>query len=278
MKTAIISDVHQNLDKLQIILKAIKRLGIQNKVFLGDWFDCFDVRATHTETANFLRDLIETDPFSKFILGNHDVPYAFNPKIFPCPGFSYERRIDIGNYLQRKHWSEFKLYVKVGNFYCSHAGFSPKFVNPIFGLSDEYIQFQTQKALDDAFSGLKTSWLGWGPGRGGSEIVSGITWLDFNSEFEIIENFNQIVGHTIAWKVRHFWDETSQNYCMDTNLDHFLVVDDETNEVQIYSTHGISISTNDSRQVSSVKYEDRTSKSKCLFQAKEPTNTPKIIL
>lgn len=277
MKHAIIPDVHQELTKLGHMLRAIEAKGIKSKIFLGDWFDAHKCEHDHIETAKFLRDLIETEPFATFLWGNHDFPYWFSPKVFRCPGFTYSRSIEIKNYLQARHWNVFKLAHKVGKYWCSHAGMHQFMLHPIRGLSDEHIQFKCSEALGDARNNNRHPWLSWGEDRGGEEQkYGGIIWLDFNRSFVPIDNLNQIVGHSIAWKPRHIWTSTSDNWCIDTKLDDFLVVDDETNTVELFNTFGLPISINDPKQVAGREFKTGMDKLFIRESSREPRPTVKL--
>lgn len=279
MKTAIIPDVHQELIKVQHILRAINALGVTKKVFLGDWFDSFTSIHDHAETAEFLRDLIETDPECTFIFGNHDLPYAFNPKVCPCPGFNWNNKIDIQRYLQQRHWNKFVLATKVGSYWCSHAGMHPSLSHPVYGLSDENIIHKCREALLDTNHNNNNPWMSWGEDRGGDlQQYGGIVWLDFNKSFVPIDGMNQIIGHSVAWKPRHIWTDTSDNWCIDTKLDHFLIIDDETNEVKLYSTYGIEIDVNNERYVAGRKYVDGFDKLFLKNSANDLTPTVKRII
>lgn len=265
MKVAIIPDIHQDLTRLGIILRNLKSMGITKKVFLGDWFDTFDQDAnTHLETAAFLSNILN-DPDCVFIIGNHDVPYAFNPSIFPCPGYTDQNKAYIKSILDIRHWSKFKLAHKVGSYWCSHAGMHPTLFRPI-GLDDseldDYITKELEYAFNCAWNNCDTPWMKWGKDRGGRTYQSfgGITWLHFSS-FEPIDNVNQIFGHTNAYKPRHIYSPKSDNWCIDTKLNYFLVVDDEAVEPpKLFHFTGKEVSPNNRIHVSYGLYGDVTLK------------------
>jgi hypothetical protein len=279
MLHAIIPDVHQDIDKLLKIHSALRGMGVIHKVYVGDWFDTWDKSArNHVETAEFLRNEIE-GTYDTFILGNHDIPYAFSPTVFPCPGFTWDRRIEIRNYLFPRHWESFEIGKKIGSYWITHAGMHESLMHPVYGFSDDFII----RSLSDAKWALQCNqthpWLNWGEDRGGDQQrYGGVNWLDFNKSFLPISGLNQIFGHSIAWKPRHIWTPDSQNYCIDTKLDDFIVLDDETDKVHLFHYSGIEYSATNKNHCASKEYKEPMDKLFIINSSKDYRSTPKRLL
>ena len=58
--------------------------------------------------------------------------------------------------------------------------------------------------------------------RGGSNVVGGPLWCDYN-EFVDIPGINQIFGHTPNYTVRHRKTKNFEHYCIDTRLNHYTI-------------------------------------------------------
>jgi len=212
-RTLIIPDVHQDIGWVRAILDQ-EDDNWDRLVFLGDYFDSFDnppVVASVGETAEFLLDLREEyGERVTYLIGNHDVPYfellelaqsgAHLP--FPvnsCSGFDTDKATEIARVLDTDFRDSCRLFIFCNGHLLSHAGVHPKFWreghpgidDPIEAL-DELCQIAMEN-LGKKYMAI----LGCGSARGGPEDVGGITWLDWNREFEDHPSLPpQIVGHT----------------------------------------------------------------------------------
>ena len=74
-KILIISDIHNNVDKLDKIIKAE---SADINLVLGDWFDSFEYDETHhyAKTAEYLMGYLSC-PNNHTLFGNHDLHYFF---------------------------------------------------------------------------------------------------------------------------------------------------------------------------------------------------------
>jgi hypothetical protein len=103
----------------------------------------------------------------------------------------------------------------------SHAGYSKYYTHPVKGLTKEVTQDWDKKAAQDISSGKLPEIFWCGQDRYGSDLHSGILWLDWNF-FKPMEGVCQIVGHTPDHKVRR----KANNYCIDTHLRHVILIDE----------------------------------------------------
>lgn len=226
MRTLIVPDVHEKVDKLERALKSTKHDKV---VFLGDYFDKFGQPNT-LEIATWLKHNL-SNPNYTFLLGNHDVHYFFG--LEQCSGFTHEKKITIRQVLTQSDISKFKFFELVDNkWLCSHAGFHPGLFDTLLTTEDQLKQFKTtqSKVLRLVSNGARHEWIRAGVSRGGDAAEGGVTWLDFK-DFQPIHGFNQIVGHTHRDFVREKHLSTSKNYCIDTGLNHAILIEDGKEKV-----------------------------------------------
>ena len=74
MHKLIIPDVHQNIDRLNSILRTKDAEEAQEIIFLGDYFDSFDYDFYTPEMCDILNKNIDNDRYT-FLIGNHDAHY-----------------------------------------------------------------------------------------------------------------------------------------------------------------------------------------------------------
>jgi hypothetical protein len=254
----IVPDVHEQYEKLLKILAKYPGLWI---VFLGDWFDSFANRGEPTYATfgicNWLKENV-MNPLYTFLWGNHDLHYAFPINGLMCSGWNKNKLAIIRNHLgdTDKGWKQFKLThwlessvpedqrgnIENREYLISHAGVHPYFLHPVYGFGKNYINELGKEALYKVrYEKVVTAPLVCGPGRDkfSSARAGGIVWLDWDREFVPIEGLNQIVGHTPGDNVRTkiLNDKNgalmSINYCLDTHLNHvILVFDDGTLQIE----------------------------------------------
>ena len=202
MATLVIPDVHERFDRLSNAL--VGRMEKASRiVFLGDWFDAFGgrdldrlgeicafINANH-DGLRYEDRVIPTD----WLLGNHDCHYFFQSNGFKCSGYDPVKHNFISANIPDVVVDSFKIFTKVGPYTLSHAGFH-----------EATLQYCRPEVEREALKTVKGG--GWDPifgagrARGGSQMIGGPTWLDWNSEFEHIPEVPQIVGHTHGSAVR----------------------------------------------------------------------------
>jgi len=238
----IIPDVHEQVDKLAKILDDFKKYP---KIFLGDFFDKFGPRNTK-EIAILLKTSILHDPKNTVLFGNHDLQYAFPENTaLKCSGFNFSSESQILSTLKKEDWDKMKFIHWINDTWvCTHAGIHPYFLNAVTGI--EYLKDpeKNNEWRNDLHAGICPAILRAGHTRGGFQRYGGITWLDWNREFEPIRGTNQIVGHTISDSVKtnilnnEFDEVESFNINLDTRLKNVILfhkseipTDDGTYEV-----------------------------------------------
>lgn len=228
MTTLVIPDIHQ---KHKTVDKILNSVGRDRTVYLGDYFDAWGSKGCDGMETWLEKRLALNDPTEEFLLGNHDIHYLY-PEIASytrCSGWTLSRAMQTED-LRRQYRDRFKLSTKVDKYWLSHAGLAFEFRNPNtdkYGsgfFPDAWIMELCNDALETAKNGQWHPLLGAGIDRGGNQSVGGITWMDWGS-LETITGLNQIVGHTSGTEVREKISNSSSNYCLDTNLNHYALIE-----------------------------------------------------
>lgn len=222
MKTLIISDIHNCIEKVD---KIIKHESADQIVFLGDYFDDFgDDYRVATQTANWLAASL-AQPNRIHLMGNHDISYAIAHRSYKCSGYESGKDYAINSILSESDWRKLKTHTWVGNYLCSHAGVHKYFYTKYGENKPFNIWLDTicNEAMENAYD-LKPALpiLRAGQSRGGIEVHGGIMWCD-RDEFVAIDGINQIFGHTPS--KRPLWLEygspLSKAYSKNLALDNY---------------------------------------------------------
>lgn len=224
MRTIIISDLHNRVDWVEPILSTLE---YDNVVFLGDYFDNFnDTHKDAIHSAEWLKQSL-CKPNRIHLIGTHDIWYMFpKNKFIKASGNSGGKAKAINKILLREDWELLLPFIYTQTYYITHAGLHPSHIvdNNVFGT----LFTGTKNALDDIRNGNSNPLLEAGRARRGYQEFGGITWLDWNEEFEPIPFINQIVGHTIFEYPQENHTKNSKNYCLDTQNKHIGIL--ENNE------------------------------------------------
>lgn len=215
-RTLVIPDVHEDIAQVEKILdhSGWYRGQIDHRVFLGDFMDTHKgYPGCEIQTASWLERNIEC-PNSTFLWGNHDLAYGF-PLVggLRCSGFDAFKLTIVAKAmaLARQH---FKLTTEVQGWRLSHAGF-----NDVTDVN--LVDHEAKGALSELRGGRLPWLLRVGASRGGEANEGGVTWLDWDNEFEPVPGLKQIVGHTRhkepQWK--------GDNLALDTGLHHYALVE-----------------------------------------------------
>ena len=207
----IIPDVHQNLRWLETVLGLGK--DCEGLIFLGDYLDPATDDpglASPAETLDFLENVaVEWQERAVFLLGNHDLHYlesmryiarsqAPEPRLYGC-GASWSGEI-ANQVAEKKDLTLFKrlqLFATCQGHLISHAGVDRTFWKKRGEAADALRSLAVQ--ADYALSHIDTlalPILGAGKARGGNYPCGGLTWLDWEREFEDALPLPQIVGHS----------------------------------------------------------------------------------
>lgn len=191
------------------------------RVFLGDIYDDFgDSPKIAAKTARWHKEQLQ-DPKNVFLWGNHDLPYAFwHNKSLKCSGNTRDKAEAINAIMERGDWDKTKFFARVDGWLISHAGLR-------HDIAEDALETEAPVALRAADT-IQDHWMiAAGYARGGHWKLGGLTWLDWNEEFQPIPGIKQIVGHTPGKQPR----EKDSNYCLDTHLKHAAILEDGKLEI-----------------------------------------------
>jgi hypothetical protein len=219
MKTLVIPDVHQSIERVKEILSVE---DFDEVVFLGDWVDShFNPPAVSgfRETCSYLRHLLVEHPLRNkfvFLLGNHDLQYihlnnkasttsVVAERAYYCSGFSKSkarewRRVFFDEGLRDSLFlDKFRVCHLSQGWLFSHAGISESHIPYGEGLQ-EFIGGSCREAwtffrqLNHPRNYLLSDV---GQVRGGNARIGGPLWMDWREEFTSSSHIGkQIVGHT----------------------------------------------------------------------------------
>lgn len=215
MPTLIIPDIH---NKWRIAERIIAENPADKRIFLGDIYDDFGDTLEQVEAMAWWHKQALGDPKNVFLWGNHDLPYAYphlkEDELY-CSGNTRQKAEVINSVLSPEDWAKTKVCAWEGDWLLSHAGFSATF------LQQEDIEEMAQSAMKSLEHEHVPILFRAGWARGGDQAKGGVTWLDWNEEFEPIAGIQQIVGHTPGKTPRRKGD----NWCLDTHLHHAATLD-----------------------------------------------------
>lgn len=232
MKTLVIPDIHNKHLRAQ---KFIDAYPADARIFLGDIYDDFEesIRGVE-ETARWHVEQL-ADQKNTFLLGNHDMHYRYQHRVFTCSGYEPAKNIAINRIVT--DWGDPRLYAWVDGYLLSHAGVDQRGVPEMYwgdeAKLDLYLASQAEQALANAAEG-KLHWMtAPGAARGGWAEFGGLTWLDWALEFRPIPMTRQIVGHTPTKtvKMRGAGVGEINNYLIDTHLRHVAMITDGSLEI-----------------------------------------------
>jgi hypothetical protein len=206
----LIPDVHQHVAWAERVLAA--GADCERIIFLGDYFDTGERdRASIAETCAFLARAQEAlGERVTFLLGNHDIQYLeaksycdryARPRHlkYTCGGaYANARAKKVAKHLPASFWTAAKLATFVNGWLISHAGvaraFWPEAPDPDTALA---LLLERSANAQAQLRSFPDPLLLPGTCRGGTQAVGGITWLDWDEEFDDSGiPFPQIVGHT----------------------------------------------------------------------------------
>ncbi|HWA24850.1 MAG TPA: metallophosphoesterase [Lacunisphaera sp.] len=207
----IIPDIHQDIPWLDRILEC--ETDWDRVVFLGDYFDSkkpVRLRTGVAATCVYLNKLrTELGARAVFLLGNHDIQYLEakpacdahrTPRylLYKCgSAYSHSAATKIAKGLAPGFWAESRLFVHVNGWLISHAGVDARLWPnaPDVGEALGALEREAKAALLSMRRGPHPL-LQAGKVRGGEADFGGITWLDWDEEFQDSLPLPQIVGHT----------------------------------------------------------------------------------
>jgi hypothetical protein len=233
MKRLIIPDIHHRTAGADRILEAERADEVY---FLGDYQDDFhDTPAQARSTALWMRRQIEAG--HHLLWGNHDLPYAFLPELHDCPGYTRAKAAEVNKVLTLAHWKKLRLwYIIPGTprpWILSHAGIERPWI-PAGADPVPYLEGLEASAIEGLYERRTSHPLFFycSAARGGRDPYSGPLWMDWG-DFRPIPGLNQIVGHTPLRNPDEYSREDSTNWCIDTHLKHYAVLEDDTLSIRL---------------------------------------------
>jgi len=220
----VFSDPHQEIERVEYLLK---KENYDIAVCLGDWFDSFTYNSKYDleRTCEFLKKWIFKDNFYTCI-GNHDIQYLFDNNTTICSGYAEDKDLFITDYLGSSLSAirdKFLWYLWIDDFFCSHAGINSR----SFPFNQEinkpaittWLDEQINQSIPQLIKGGRHWLYGAGEGRGGRQKIGGITWQDFDTEFEPIDGLKQIVGHSSHKRILNHHSDGNLDFTQCDNLD-----------------------------------------------------------
>lgn len=228
----ILSDIHQRTNWADAVLAHEKGV-YDHVVFLGDIMDSFHNPPEVTgarETGKWYAAFIER-PDTTVLLGNHDCSYAEahghplgrrkRSLLHPCSGFTNSKAIEFSKELSREHWKKVTLFRLVNGWLLSHAGIRENFWHSNLTQTENLanLWIESAKALD-SLATRKHPLLGCGYGRGGDQDWGGLTWCDWDTEFQDNLPYPQIVGHSHSFDLHR---KIGRSWCIDSGVGYALL-------------------------------------------------------
>ena len=242
-KILIFSDPHQEIDKVEYI---INKENADIILCLGDWFDSF--RANKKEdiikTCNFLKKWINKPNFFS-LNANHDLSQLYTNYYTKCSGYTEENnkiiRENLGEYLEVIK-NKLLWYVWVDDWFCSHAGINWRLFPYNLEINKEAISNWLDREIEAAKVCLESGQDHWlyaaGRGRGGAREVGGITWQDWDREFEPVEGISSLQGHSFHKTIvppNGFITSNpleANDLCIDCNLKEWIMIENGKTEIR----------------------------------------------
>ena len=240
MKTVIIGDVHGRDQWKQIVAQ---EKDADTFIFLGDYFDSFDLSAT-VQMHNF-KEIVEfketCDKEVIMLIGNHD--YHYFPEINDSSTSGYQTRMAVViKQLVGENRQHLQVAHRMGEFVFTHAGISSEWlddtvigwteenmidkINELFKYSPRSLDYRSYRMLN------ATEWRA--AGGYGDESYQGPMWIRPRSLMSVNKDtlrkkIIQVVGHTYQNEIdkegkatggRYYFvdvQETTQEYMIITN-------------------------------------------------------------
>lgn len=231
----IIPDMHEEWELTQFVLDKYEK-NTDLTIFLGDYLDSWDYTQANTDHfIGLMKWMKETFSSDRRIglIGNHDIQYFAEMQEYCCSGFYPWKIKYIDEYLGRDFWRnlEFLKFMEVNNnkYLFAHGGIHPSHLPFNFELNEKCFEKINQDMKDSVMNRIVSRFLNAGRCRGGWQNVGGVTWLDFDREFDEIDGLIQIVGHTGRPNVR----TNGQSVCLDCYQKYVMILNavDNTHEI-----------------------------------------------
>ena len=208
------------------IEQLIEELEPDLTIFLGDYFDHFgDTPESTARMALWLAGSIEKGN-RIHLVGNHDLPYLTGGLV-NCPGYTPEKARYVMHELDLDRWRKCShtYYWAQPDLLVSHAGLSCTLLDELDippartqqWLAKEF-ELAWQNLADPSLPQIHPFWrVGSARSQGTTLGCGGLTWCDWDHDFEPIPGINQILGHTPGpgVRIKTGYDDRL-NFCIDT--------------------------------------------------------------
>lgn len=228
-RTIVIPDIHTKFERAEAMLAT--ELW-DHAVLLGDYFDDWnDSVEANKRTANWLGECLD-DYKQRFtcLWGNHDQSYLTPNAKLRCSGYTQEKAEAIRSRMQ-PYLNQLVGAVMVEGWLLTHAGLT-KYLKSEDMTAENVVDYLNGAiTLTQQDTRFLPNLCGIGYLRDGTQPVGGITWCDW-SEFEPVEEFGQIFGHTQHKEPQY----RGNSVCLDTRLNHYAIIEDGILSVHKYGT------------------------------------------
>ncbi len=226
MKHLIVGDIHGKIEIVKEVLGTY-----ENVIFLGDIVDAFDrTIENQLECLEMIKEAVFKEQ-AQMVLGNHELSYMYFDK--QCSGHNniMQHQIDAGYMDFLKHQCLDFIYLDKLKILITHAGLDKDYW-------DKYSLtcITLKEDLTEDCSVNKEFVYNVGFHRGGPAKRGGIWWCDEQFEFVGIKELQQIFGHSRGTlRIKNKAGTDKPDYCIDCldNFKNFLMLDDETGEIEI---------------------------------------------
>ena len=227
----LIFDPHQDSEWIQRILDK-ECSSFSHLVLGGDYYDAKSERAgTLGEMCDLLLNLRqEFGERLTLLWGNHDIQYLEalpamrqrrNPRnlCYKIPGdYTNSQAKKISKRLPEGFIKSGKLFAEINGHLISHAGLAPAFwpeapdTETALNLLEEQCNAALLNLAHREFKLLQA-----GASRGGTQPIGGMTWLNFDQEFEDALPLPQIFGHTpsLSDSLKARARQKGRSWCLD---------------------------------------------------------------
>jgi len=218
-KTVVIGDLHGRSEWKLII----HRENPTKVIFVGDYFDSYDLSAA-VQLFNY-NEIINLKEENKIevvmLIGNHDLHYFPEIGYNGTSGYQHHHAFQIADVIDRTR-NHLRMAHQIDNILFTHAGFSPVWLETIFGKGYKLEEGQTYADLiNDIWRYKPKTFCFFAPGNAifspyGDDEFQSPVWIRPKSlqraGKELKKEIIQVVGHTQQTKIDAKGKTTGSRY------------------------------------------------------------------